>query len=122
MSESSLDRSEIEKALEAAVSEAPDARRALQVDMEKYQALLEDIDIPEDHKKQMIEALWSIVVAFVEIGYGVHPVQQACGKVNENKDKAVIAEQNDLYCDESSNKEIESADRPQETEAPVEVD
>ena len=122
MSESSLDRSEIEKALEAAVSDAPDARRTLQVDMEKNQALLEDVDIPEDHKKQMIEALWSIVVAFVEIGYGVHPVQQACGKVNENKDKAVIAERDSLYCDESLIAKIEGADGPQGTEAIVEVD
>jgi hypothetical protein len=40
----------------------------------------EDEDISEDDKRQMIEALWSIMVSFVDLGFGVHPVQQACGK------------------------------------------
>ena len=106
----SISRGEIEKALAAAVSGETDSRRTMELDIRKYQALLKDIDIPEGHKKQMIEALWSIVVAFVEIGYGVHPVQQACGKVNEHNNKFFIDGSDDLYCGESSILEVTRTD------------
>ena len=114
----SISRGEIEKALAAAVSGETDSRRTMELDIRKYQALLKDIDIPEGHKEQMIEALWSIVVAFVEIGYGVHPVQQACGKVNENNNKSSIDGAGDLYCDDSSILEVTRIDnrhRPKPT-------
>ena len=28
-------------------------------------------------KREFLEALWSIIVAFVDLGFGIHPVQQA---------------------------------------------
>ncbi len=36
--------------------------------------------IPDDQKRELIETLWSIVVAFVDFGFGIHPVQQNCGE------------------------------------------
>ena len=105
-----IDKAEIRKALEAAAladaSASSTGLPSLRLDIAKYETLLKDIDISEDGKKQMIEALWAIVVAFVEIGYGTHPVQQACGKVNENKDKATIDGPADLYCNKLSMIEV----------------
>lgn len=49
----------------------------LRLDVDYYQALLDDLEIPEDKKREMIETLWQIVVSFVSLGFDVHPLQQA---------------------------------------------
>ena len=50
------------------------------IDWDAYLPFFEDEDISEDQKREMIEALWSIMVSFVDLGFGIHPIQQACGK------------------------------------------
>ncbi len=52
----------------------------LEIDWDAYLPFFEDEDISEADKRELIEALWSIVVSFVDLGFGVHPVQQACGQ------------------------------------------
>ncbi|WP_317960995.1 hypothetical protein [Phaeobacter inhibens] len=52
----------------------------LTIDWEAYLPFLENEDISEEHKHELIEALWSIMVSFVDLGFGIHPVQLACGK------------------------------------------
>ncbi len=49
----------------------------LTLDVDYYQSFLDDTDIPEHKKQEFIEALWSIITAFVDLGFGIHPVQQA---------------------------------------------
>ena len=46
---------------------------ALSLDIEYYQALLDDVDIPDTEKLELIETLWQIVVSFVELGFQIHP-------------------------------------------------
>lgn len=48
----------------------------LQVDLDCYQTFLDDAEIDDTMKEEFIEALWTVVVSFVDLGYGVHPVQQ----------------------------------------------
>lgn len=50
---------------------------SLTLDIAYYQALLDEEDMEPDQKRELIETLWSIVVAFVDLGFGAHPVQQA---------------------------------------------
>lgn len=52
----------------------------LTIDWDAYLPFFEDDDISEEDKHQLIEALWSIAVSFVDLGFGIHPVQQVCGK------------------------------------------
>jgi len=47
------------------------------LDYERYAALLADHEINEEDKRALIEALWSIITNFVQLGFHVHPVQQA---------------------------------------------
>ena len=49
----------------------------LTIDVAYYQNLLDDTDLTDEQKKEVIETLWSIVCEFVMIGFNVHPVQQA---------------------------------------------
>ncbi len=51
--------------------------KTLTLDIDYYQSFLYDADIPNDKKQELIETLWNIVVQFVDLGFGIHPVQQA---------------------------------------------
>lgn len=57
-------------------------RRHLQVDVAFYQDMIDDPALCDEEKEQVIEALWSIIVAFVDLGFQVHPAQAVnpCGK------------------------------------------
>jgi len=49
----------------------------LSVDWELYADALENSDLTDDEKREFIETLWGIIVAFVDLGFGIHPLQQA---------------------------------------------
>ena len=55
----------------------------LTIDWDAYLPFFEDEDISEEEKHELIEALWSIVVSLVDLGFGIHPIQQACGKTDD---------------------------------------
>ncbi len=38
----------------------------------------------EEEKRLFLETLWSILMQFVDLGFGIHPVQNGCGKVEPN--------------------------------------
>lgn len=50
------------------------------VDVERYQRYLDDTDLTEAEKKEFLQALWNVIISFVELGFGVHPLQEVCGK------------------------------------------
>lgn len=60
------------------------AARTLTLDVEKYQTYLDDADLTGDQKEEFLKALWSIIVAFVDLGFGISPLQKidtaSCGK------------------------------------------
>lgn len=62
------------------------AKPRLEIDIEKYQAYLDGSDLTPAQKEDFLRALWSVVVAFVDLGFGVHPAQQACGQVGNSLD------------------------------------
>ncbi len=49
----------------------------LSIDWEAYLPYLENEDISEEKKRELIETLWSIMVTFVDLGFGIEPTQQA---------------------------------------------
>jgi hypothetical protein len=55
-------------------------KRIVTVDVEKYQAYLDGSGMTDAEKKAYLEALWSLIVSFVDLGFGVHPLQEVCGK------------------------------------------
>lgn len=50
--------------------------RALHLDVDYYQAFLDDVDIPDDQKRELIAICWNIVVQFIDLRFGIHPLQQ----------------------------------------------
>src|SRR5690606_29396210 len=59
------------------------ARPIVAVDVEKYQAYLDEPNLSEEQKEEFLQAIWSVMVAYVERGFGVHPLQEVCGQDSE---------------------------------------
>ncbi len=88
------DESLLSKALEQATSPS------IEIDVAKYQAYLDDPALSDAQKDEIITALWSIMTAFVDLGFGVHPVQQAmdqeaCGQITDEVDPSGKTDSND---------------------------
>lgn len=80
---------------------------SLTVDVEKYQAYLDGADMTEEQKKEFLQALWSIIVSFVELGFGVHPVQMVREQSPELESKDMTFTFNMVSIDDSNPKKEE---------------
>lgn len=58
---------------------------ALRFDWTDWLPYLEDQDIPDEQKRELIETLWSIVVAFVDLGWKLNPESEICGEALDLK-------------------------------------
>lgn len=68
---------------------APQAQfRALQFDPAEFLHFIEDEDISEADAVALLEVIWQIMVAFVDLGFGIHPVQQAMDNSAEDETNA----------------------------------
>ena len=63
------------------------AQPIVTVDVEKYQAWLDGANLSAKQKEEFLQALWSIVVMFVDLGFGVHPLQEVCGQDSADEDQ-----------------------------------
>jgi hypothetical protein len=64
------------------MSTTPDVRPAptakLALDPDEFIRFLDDCeDWTDDQKREFIEELWKIIIQFVDLGFQLHPVQQA---------------------------------------------
>lgn len=50
---------------------------SLGIDVDYYQAIIDDPEVSEERKRELIEIIGSIVVSFIDLGFGVHPIQLA---------------------------------------------
>ena len=58
-------------------------RPALTLDVALYEQYLEGEDLTDAEKHQFLEALWTIVVQFVDLGFGIHPLQSVHSEGSE---------------------------------------
>jgi len=56
------------------------AKPFISVDVERYQSYLDDAEMTDEQKEAFLQNMWQIIVGFVELGFGVHPLQEVCGK------------------------------------------
>lgn len=61
-----------EDTLAAAVHDAI-PRPILHLDVEKYQAALSCPEMRPEQKQELLEALWLIIVMFVDLGFSIEP-------------------------------------------------
>jgi hypothetical protein len=72
-------------------AKAETAWPALQIDVEYFQGFLDDHEIDESQKAELINTLWSIMVTFVDLGYGIEPTQKAMSEKQLANTKELIA-------------------------------
>lgn len=77
----------------------------LSIDWDLYGEYLEESDLTQEEKREFIQTLWNIVVSCVDLGFGIHPMQQACGEGDELSE---LISQTMLSC-EDNNQHSESA-------------
>lgn len=63
---------------------AESSKRTLTVDVKRYQEFLDGSGLSGEQKEEFLRAVWSVVVTFVELGFGVHPLQEVCGKDSDS--------------------------------------
>jgi len=79
---------------EPPLSQATTSNRASQEDLREYLAFLDDTNLSEAQKIELLQTLWSIMSAFVDLAFGTDPVQQALpsiAAVTQRTDDSVVS-------------------------------
>lgn len=59
------------------------SKRKMLVDVDYYQTMLDESDLGEEEKRELVLVVAQIIMGFVDLGFEVGPLQEACGKVAE---------------------------------------
>lgn len=88
------------------------AKRMLKVDIERYQSYLDDTDMTPAQKEEFLQAMWLIMMSFVELGFEVHPLQEVCGKDGQSDTQSALDAPDALQSGKSKDDEKEQEPRP----------
>ncbi|QPH54677.1 hypothetical protein [Pontivivens ytuae] len=67
----------------AAVANSAAGKPSAEIDLQACLHLLDDMDAPDEQKLELLAIVANIVTAFVDMGFGLHPIQQSCGQIAE---------------------------------------
>jgi len=56
------------------------AAGSIGIDIERYKPMFKDLDVSPEQMEQMILAMFTVLSSVVDLAFGVHPTQLACGK------------------------------------------
>jgi hypothetical protein len=75
-SEAAVTEDSVHEPLGSRLGAVASRRPALTLDVARYEAMLADPALSEAERTAFLEALWGIVVAFVDLGFDIHPLQR----------------------------------------------
>jgi len=66
----------------------PESGLAIQFDARAFAHFLAQSDLTEAQKLEYIQTIWTIALQFIDLGFGIHPLQmalgqQACGQFDD---------------------------------------
>lgn len=76
----------------------------LRFDVDEYRKYIEDEDLTEAQAEELLGAIWAVMVAFVDLGFGIHPVQQAMDRSRGKAELPPLDRATVLSCKESFSK------------------
>lgn len=76
----------------------------MSVDLEEFAHHLDGSDLSDEQKREYLSIFWNIVMAFVDLGYGLNPAQIPCGQLPETPEKAGFLSADSLDLREFTNK------------------
>jgi LAS superfamily LD-carboxypeptidase LdcB len=76
------------------------AMLSVTLDHALYERYLDESDLSEEQKQEFLQTLWNIIVSFVDLGFEVHPLQQAQEQLqpvieNNSSDKCTVSHDKD---------------------------
>ena len=74
------------------------AKPSVTIDIEKYQHFLDNSGMSPEERRAFLEALWTIITAFVDLGFGVHPLQEVCGQNPQDGDQSAAQGEDGVSC------------------------
>lgn len=66
------------------------SNRDVEVDLAKYQSYIDDPSLTPEQREDVIKTIWGIIINFVDLGFGVHPMQEVCGKDDTALDRGGV--------------------------------
>ena len=69
----------------AATPQDTEAPPTLTCDWQDWLSYLQEVDATDAEKRKLIETLWAIVVAFVDLGWNVEATSETCGQTLDLK-------------------------------------
>lgn len=75
--------------------------KTVQFDLEAYMPLLEDTDISDDQKLELLQALYAIMASFVDLGFSLEA--SPCGKPQKDGDPSACALRKHVYSSHQNN-------------------
>lgn len=84
------DRNDMDIQDSSAAGDASSNRSVLEIDFAKYLECTKNFDATEEQQRELIISLYQIMLAFVDMGFDLNPVQHvseanfACGQNGEN--------------------------------------
>lgn len=86
----------------SARAEVSSPQHRLEFDVEKYNAYVAEMNLTKEEEEQLLKALWDIMMAFVDMGFGIHPVQEISPKkATKTKENCGFPAESVLYSDHS---------------------
>jgi hypothetical protein len=88
------------------------SKPTVHVDVDRYKAYLDGSGMNDAQKEEFLQALWSIIVNFVELGYGVHPLQEVCGKEAGTASDGAIDARDAVSCKDTKQEQKPKRPKP----------
>ena len=69
------------------------------VDVERYDHLLENAGLSTEHREAVLQQLWNLIVAVIDLGFRVEPSGKSCGQDSDGLDLEPVAQLDRLSCE-----------------------
>lgn len=89
------------------ISETPPP--LVEIDLQEFAAHLDGFDLSPSEQLAVLQAYWPIILAFVDLGFGLSPTQQSCGQRAQSADHRAAAPACVVKSDHHSNAEMFNA-------------
>ena len=73
------------------------ATHIFEVDIAAYMPLLEDIEISDEDKLELLHSLYAIIRSFIDLGFRVETKLPPCGQVENDSSKTSAALRSHIY-------------------------
>lgn len=68
----------------SALANGAAGKPSVEFDLAEFLHHLAEIDMPEEDKLQVLGTVRDVLTTWIDVGFGVHSIQQACGQISEN--------------------------------------